>query len=183
MTVRVTLAAMRVQRSLRGAIAGAVAATIMALEQPLDKRLFESDYDEVELLGKLVTRGDEWQAVGFAMHVQNGAIFGAVYAEIKPFLPGPAVVRGLLAALVENTALWPGVALVDRFHPARKDLPRLSGNRRAFAQTTFRHAVFGIVLGLLENVLNDRSADEPPEVPVSQNGHGNIERAVAGASA
>jgi hypothetical protein len=160
-----------------------VAATIMALEQPLDKRLFDSDYDDVELMGKLVTRGDEWQAVGFALHIQNGAIFGAIYAELKPFLPGPAVVRGLLAALAENTALWPGVELIDRFHPARKDLPGLSGNKRVFAQTTFRHAIFGIVLGLLEDALNDRSADEPPEVPVSQNGHGNIEQAVAGASA
>ena len=26
--------------------------------QPLDKRLFDSRYDDVEILGKLVTRGD-----------------------------------------------------------------------------------------------------------------------------
>jgi hypothetical protein len=170
---------MRVQRSVRGAIAGAAAATLMAIEQPLDKRLFDCDYDDVELMGKLVTRGNEWQAVGFALHVQNGALFGALYAQLKPFLPGPAVLRGLLAGVVENAALWPAVELIDRYHPARKDLPELAGNRRAFAQATFRHAVFGIALGLLEDILNDRSADEPPEIPVSMNGHGNIEQAVA----
>ena len=28
----------------------------MTLEQPLDQRLFDSKYDDVEILGKLVTR-------------------------------------------------------------------------------------------------------------------------------
>jgi hypothetical protein len=173
---------MSVQRSLRGAVAGAVAATAMTLEQPLDKRLFDSEYDDVEILGKLVTRGDEWRPIGTALHVQNGAIFGVLYAQLKPFLPGPAPMRGLLTALVEHALTWPTVALIDRYHPARKELPTLAGNRAAFAQATIRHAVFGLVLGLLEGALNDRSADEPPEVPVSMNGHGNIEHAVAGAS-
>jgi hypothetical protein len=49
-------------------------------------------------------------------------------------------------------------ALVDRYHPARQELPKLAANRRAFGQATIRHAVFGIVLGLVEDVLNDRSA-------------------------
>jgi Family of unknown function (DUF6789) len=174
---------MRVQRSLRGGVAGAVATVAMTLEQTLDKRLFESEYDDVEILGKLVTRGDDWQRIGFALHVENGALFGAVYAQLKPFLPGPAVLRGLLFGLVEHIAVWPTVELIDRFHPARGELPKLAGNRQAFAQATIRHAVFGIVLGLLEDALNDRSADEPPDIPVSTNGHGNIERAVAPASA
>jgi hypothetical protein len=50
------------------------------------------------------------------------------------------------------------VALVDRYHPARKELPKLAGNRRALVQATIRHAVFGIVLGRLEGTLNDGSA-------------------------
>jgi hypothetical protein len=65
------------QTSLRGAFAGAVATVVMTLEQPLDKRLFDSRYDDVEILGKLVTSGDRWQPIGFALHVQNGAILGA----------------------------------------------------------------------------------------------------------
>ncbi len=51
------------------------------------------------------------------------------------------------------------VTLIDRYHPARKELPKLAGNRRAFGQTTIRHAVFGIVLGVLEDALNHRRAE------------------------
>jgi hypothetical protein len=142
------------QRTLRGAVAGAVATAAMTLEQPLDKRLFDSRYDDVEILGKLVTRGDGWQPIGFALHVQNGAIFGAAYTRLKPSLPGPAVLRGLLIGLVEHVAAWPATMLVDRYHPARKQLPKLSANRRAFGQATIRHAVFGVVLGFVEDALN-----------------------------
>jgi len=145
------------RETLRGGIAGAVATVVMTLEQPLDKRLFDSKYDDVEILGKLVTRGDNWQPIGFALHVQNGAIFGAAYARLKPSLPGPPVLRGLLVALVEHVAAWPLTALFDRYHPARKEMPKLAHSRRAFGQATIRHAVFGIVLGLLEDALNDGS--------------------------
>jgi len=144
------------QTSLRGAVAGAVATVVMTLEQPLDKRLFDSRYDDVEVLGKLVTRGDHWRPIGFALHVQNGAFFGAAYAHLKPSLPGPPVLRGLLVGLVEHVAAWPATAVFDRYHPARDQLPKLAGNHRAFAQATIRHAVFGIVLGLVEDALNDR---------------------------
>src|SRR4026209_2865853 len=70
----------------------------MTLEQPLDKRLFDSEYDDVEILGKLVTRGGHWRPIGFVLHVQNGAIFGAAYARLQPSLPGPAGLRGPRAA-------------------------------------------------------------------------------------
>ena len=95
------------QRSLRAAAAGAVATAVMTLEQPLDKRLFDSKYDDVEILGKLVTRGDNWQPIGFALHVQNGAIFGVAYARLKPSLPGPGVLGGLLVGLIEHVTTWP----------------------------------------------------------------------------
>ena len=78
------------QRSLRGGIARAVATVVMTLEQPFDKRLFHSRYDDVEILGELVTRGDHWQSVGFALHVHNGAFFGVAYPRLKPGLPGRA---------------------------------------------------------------------------------------------
>ena len=148
------------QTSLRGGVAGAIATVVMTLEQPLDKRLFDSKYDDVEILGKLVTRGDDWRPIGFALHVQNGAIFGAAYTRLKPSLPGPAVLRGLLMGLIQHVATWPTAGpLMDRYHPARKELPKLAANRRAFGQATIRHAVFGIVLGFLEDALNDRSAE------------------------
>ena len=144
--------------SVGGGIAGAVATVVMTLEQPLDKRLFDSEYDDVEILGKLVTRGDYWRPIGVVLHVQNGVLLGAAYARLKPSLPGPAVVRGLLAALIEHVAAWPLTVLFDRHHPAREELPKLAGNRRAFGQATVRHAVFGIVLALVEDALDERSA-------------------------
>lgn len=150
----------------------------MAAQVPLDKRVFACDYDDVELLGKLATRGSEWPFVGFALHVQTGAIIGAAYSQLRPFMPGPAIASGTLVALVENFGLWPLTGLVDRHHPARGELPKLAGNRRALLQATWRHVVFGVALGALEAIINDRSADEPPSVPVSSNGHGNIEAAM-----
>jgi hypothetical protein len=174
---------MELRRTLNGAVAGATAAAVWAAQQPLDKRLFGSRYDDVELLGKLVTRTNAWPAAGIALHLSNGAVFGAVYALGRPLFPGPPLAAGVVAGLAEHVMLWPLGALVDRHHPARVDLERLGGNRRAFAQAGWRHVVFGAVLGGLERRLNDVSEFEPLEgVPVSSNGHGNIERAAVGAT-
>ena len=64
--VTVRLQAMAIDRAqtVRGALAGAVAAGVWAAQQPLDKRVFGVDYDDTELLGKLVTRGPAWRPVG-----------------------------------------------------------------------------------------------------------------------
>ncbi len=168
---------MTLQRAFRGAAAGGAAAAVWVAQQPLDKRVFDCDQDDVALMGKLVTRGPEWQPIGLVLHLQNGALLGAAYAIAKPFIPGPAPLRGLMAGLAENFALWPLGRFVDRYHPARKELPRYAGNRRALAQATWRHALFGVLLGTIEQVLNDREADEPPPIPVASNGHGDIESA------
>lgn len=169
------------RRSLNGALAGAIAAAVWAAQQPLDRRVFGVPYDDAELVGKLVTRGPAWPVVGAALHAQNGALFGAVYAQAKPFLPGPAPVRGALAGLAEHFATWPLTALVDRHHPARDDLPPLFGSGRALAQATWRHLLFGAVLGVLEDRLNAERHEEPPVV-ASSNGYGRLDSAV-GASA
>lgn len=165
---------MTMRRSLNGALAGAAAAALWAAQQPLDRRALGCDYSDVELLGKAVTREREWVPVGVALHLANGAAFGAAYAQLRPFLPGPAVVRGLIPALVEHAATWPLVGLVDRHHPARRDLPTLAGSGRALAQATWRHMLFGAVLGLVEARLNADPGAEPPEVPVASNGHGDV---------
>jgi hypothetical protein len=167
-------------RTLRGAACGAAAAWVWALQQPLDKRVFSSDYDDIELLGKSVTRSEGWFPLGLAMHAVNGALFGAVYANLAPTMPTPAVLRGPVAAVGEHFALWPLGALSDRFHPARKDLPKLKGNRAAFAQAAWRHLLFGLVLGELERRVNVEPEPAPPEqqADYSSNGHGSFEHAV-----
>jgi hypothetical protein len=169
-------------RTLRGALAGGVAAAVWALQMHLDKHVFGSDYDDVELLGKAITRGSAWRAVGLALHIQNGALFGAAYANVAPAVPLPSWMRGPLAGLIENFSGWPLTAVSDRVHPARKELPPLSGNARALAQSTWRHLVFGVVLGELERRLNSEQQDDVPPYahPVSSNGHGNLEHAAVG---
>jgi hypothetical protein len=112
--------------------------------------------DDVELLGKLVTRRSWWAIPGLTLHLGNGTAFGAVYALVCPKLPGPAWVRGLVVAQAENFGLWPLASLTDRHHPAREELTHLTGNRRALAQATWRHALFGLVLGVVETRLQRR---------------------------
>jgi hypothetical protein len=52
-------------------------------------------------------------------------------------------------ALAEHVALFPLSWFVDRHHPARgsQGVPPLLTNPRAFAQATWRHLLFGAVLG------------------------------------
>ena len=121
----------------RAAAAGAGAATVWGLLEPLDQRVFGCDYSDVALLGKAVARR-RWRLAGFALHALNGAAFGLAWAPVA-------------LALVENAALWPLTALVERHHPARGEpgVPPILRSGRAFAQACWRHALFGWLLGRL----------------------------------
>jgi hypothetical protein len=175
---------MRVDRAktIRAALAGAAAAGVWAAQMPLEKRLLRSDFDDVELLGKALTRRRTWPLAGWALHLGNGALFGAVYAQVAPRTPLPSWARGPAAALTENFATWPLTALSDRLHPARRELTPAFSNPRAFVQSTWRHLLFGVLLGELERWLNaaepiaapDRS--EPAGLFAAANGHGRLDR-------
>jgi hypothetical protein len=164
-------------KTVRGALAGAVAAGTWAAQQPVDKLLFGVDYDDTELLGKAFTRGHAWPVVGMVVHLANGAALGALYTAVAPRLPVPSWSRGPLVALVEHLATWPLTVVVERVHPARDELPKLSGSVAAFAQATWRHLLFGVVLGELERRLNPPADPELPpyEHVMSSNGHGRLE--------
>ncbi|MDQ3380175.1 MAG: hypothetical protein M3546_07605 [Actinomycetota bacterium] len=134
----------------RAAGAGAVAAGVWAVQEPLDQRLFGCDYSDVAIVGKALTRGAGWRPVGLALHVTNGALFGLAYHQAPQIMPGVGPRRLALGmALAEHVALYPLCYLVDRYHPARGEpgISPLFTNPRAFAQATWRHAVFGLVLG------------------------------------
>ncbi|HZB75843.1 MAG TPA: hypothetical protein VE526_06440 [Solirubrobacteraceae bacterium] len=168
--------------TLRGALAGATAAAVWAAQQPLDQRVFGVRYDDTELLGRWATRSEgAWRPVGLALHLANGAVFGALYAAAAPSLPVPAALRGPLAGLAEHLATWPGTAAVPRVHPAGDRFPPLWGSGRAFAQATWRHVLFGAVLGELERRLNPPGNAEGPidDATVSTNGHGSAEHLVS----
>jgi hypothetical protein len=132
---------------LRGAAAGAAAAVVWKACDPLLKRMFGTPYADAELVGPFVTRGPLQPLVDVAAHTAAGAGFGHLFERFG----GRGVRRGVAAALLENTLLWPGMIVVDRVHPARRDgtWPPLFANPRVFAQATAGHALFGAVLGLL----------------------------------
>jgi hypothetical protein len=128
------------RRRSRSALAGAAAAVAWGLQEPLDKLVFGCDYSDIALLGKAVTRGRGWRAVGFGIHAVNGAVFGLVFHEVRQRVPlGPRKLA-VGMALGEHVALYPLFYFVDR--------PLLT-NPRAFAQQTWRHLFFGAVLGRL----------------------------------
>jgi hypothetical protein len=139
---------------LRGGLSGALAAAVWAAQQPLDKRVFRFPFDDVELLGKALTRRSGWRLLGTAIHLANGALFGGSYAVLRDRVPLHPRLRGPAVGLGEHLASWPATALTDALHPARAELPRLRGSRRAFAQATWRHLLFGLVLGETERALN-----------------------------
>jgi hypothetical protein len=132
---------------MKGAAAGALAAAAWAASEPVLQRVFRTPYSDVRLLGRFVTRGRAWPAAGLAVHVANGAVFGAVFERAG--LRG--VKAGVLAAQAENAALWPAMALVDRLHPDRRDgtWPPLARSPRVAVYELLAHALFGAVLGAL----------------------------------
>lgn len=135
----------------RAAAAGAAGAAVWGLQEPLDRRVSGCDYSDVAVLGKAITSGRAWWPVGFAAHLVNGAVFGLAYHEARRRWPGRPNALAVGMALGEHVALYPLCYFVDRFHPRRGEpgVPPLLENPKAFAQATWRHALFGVVLGRL----------------------------------
>ncbi|MBD0290679.1 MAG: hypothetical protein ICV74_05435, partial [Thermoleophilia bacterium] len=124
----------------RGARAGIAAAAAWAAAEPVLGRLLGTPYSDLRLLGAPLARR-RWRAAGLALHLANGAVFGAAFER----LGGRGAVAGGLAAQVENLVLWPAMAVVDRVHPDRRSgaWPPLLGNARVFAYEVAAHAIFG----------------------------------------
>ena len=131
---------------VRAALAGAAAAAVWAAAEPLGRPLHGTSYSDVRLLGRAVS-GRHWRAAGLATHLLNGAAAGVLFRRLG--LRGPKAALALFQA--ESLALWPLMAVVDRFHPDRRsgEWPPLLRNGRVFAYEAGMHAIFGAVLGTL----------------------------------
>lgn len=118
---------------MRAALAGAAAATAWGAQEHLDRRVFGCEYSDVELLG----RGS--RPLGYVVHALNGAAFGLAFHELRSRIDVPQLPLAMGAALIEHVTLWPLIGVV-----ADRDLVT---SPRAFAQSTWRHALFGALLG------------------------------------
>jgi hypothetical protein len=131
---------------VRAALAGLMAAAAWAAAEPGLRRLFGTPYTDVRLLGAPLSRR-HWRLAGTAVHLANGAAAGVAFLRLG--------VRGwksgIAAAQLEGAALWPAMAIVDRFHPDRRTgaWPPLLRNPSVFGQEVVAHAIFGAVLDLL----------------------------------
>ena len=130
----------------RAAIAGISAAAVWAAAEPALGRLFGTPYTDVRLLGAPLSRR-HWRPVGTTLHLLNGAAAGVAFRRLG--LRGWKA--GVIAAQVEGAVIWPGMAVVDRYHPDRRSgaWPPLLRNPPVFAQEVAAHAIFGVVLGVL----------------------------------
>jgi hypothetical protein len=125
-----------------------VAAGVWGLQEPFDQWVADCDYSDVAVLGKALTNGDAWWPAGFAAHVLNGALFGLAFHEARLRWPKHPQALAVGMALGEHVALYPLCYFVDRFHPrsGAVGIPPLLRNRKAFAQATWRHTLFGLIL-------------------------------------
>ena len=115
-------------------------------------RVFGVDYSDPGLLAKAIGCS---RAAGLPIHLANGAAFGALYAAVVASrMPGRGALTGAAAGLTEHLATWP----LTRFIPG----VNLYGNRQAFRQAVWRHLLFGVILGALEERLNEGYADGAP---------------------
>ena len=131
----------------RAAVAGAGAAALWAGIEPGLQRLIGTPYSDLRLLGRAITRRRIWPLVGLPIHLVNGAAFAVGLEALR--LRGWK--KGLAVAEAETIALWPAMAVVDRFHPDSRAgrWPRLVTSPRALALTVAGHAIFGVTVGAM----------------------------------
>jgi hypothetical protein len=113
---------------MRAALAGAIAATVWGLQEPLDRRVFRCDYSDVRLVG------------GLPAHALNGALFGLAFDAVRKRTRVDKRRLAIALAVMEHTALWPVLGLLA---------PGVAKSPRAFAQGVYRHVLFGYVLARL----------------------------------
>jgi hypothetical protein len=132
--------------SVSGLAAGA--AFVAVLEA--DLRLTDRNVDDLMILGRpFFADPNKARAIGGAIHALNSLALAGLYAMLERRIPGPAWLKGVVFANVENAILYP-VTRFEDIHPAiRTGQVDRYYNWPAFWQSVPRHIAFGAVLGML----------------------------------
>ncbi|MDF2758508.1 MAG: hypothetical protein K0S99_1140 [Thermomicrobiales bacterium] len=142
--------------SVSGLAAGA--AFVAVLEA--DLRLTGRNVDDLMILGRpFFADPNKARAIGGAIHALNSLALAGLYAMLERRIPGPAWLKGVVFANVENAILYP-VTRFEDIHPAiRTGQVDRYYNWPAFWQSVPRHIAFGAVLGMLYDRMRPVEAD------------------------
>ena len=132
------------------AISGLAAGAAFVAVLETDLRLTGRHVDDLMVLGRpFAEEPAKARALGGAIHAVNSLALATLYALLERRIPGPAWLKGVIFANVENMILYP-LTLFEDIHPAiRTGQVDRYFTWPAFWQSVPRHVAFGAVLGLL----------------------------------
>ena len=132
------------------AISGLAAGAAFIVVLETDLRLTGRNVDDLMVLGRPFTEEPaKARALGSAIHALNSLALASLFAMLERRIPGPAWLKGVIFANVENVILYP-VTRFEDMHPAiRTGLVDRYFTWPAFWQSVPRHIAFGAVLGAL----------------------------------
>jgi len=132
------------------AVSGLAAGAAFVAVLEVDLRLTGRNVDDLMILGRpFFAEPTKARAIGGAIHALNSLALAGLYAMLERRIPGPAWLKGVVFANVENAILYP-VTRFEDIHPAicTGQVDRYY-NWPAFWQSVPRHIAFGVVLGML----------------------------------
>jgi hypothetical protein len=132
------------------AISGLAAGAAFVAVLETDLRLTGRHVDDLMVLGRpFAEEPAKARALGGVIHAVNSLALASLYALLERRMPGPAWLKGVIFANVENMILYP-ITLFEDIHPAiRTGQVDRYFTWPAFWQSVPRHIAFGAVLGLL----------------------------------
>ena len=148
---------------LTGVMAGIPAGIVYLVVEGIDNRISDRRLHDLQLLARPFVRSRRRANIlGAVIHMGNSVALGGLYGAVaEARLPGPSAVKGMIFVTIENTALYPVLAL-ERYHPAWKtgDLGSY-WSVRSWLWTMPRHVAYGAVLSVMFDRLRYRRNERP----------------------
>jgi hypothetical protein len=143
------------------AISGLAAGAAFVAVLETDLRLTGRNVDDLMILGRpFIEEPAKARALGGAIHAFNSVALASLYSMLEQHIPGPAWLKGVIFANVENVILYP-ITLFEDIHPAiRSGQVDRYFTWPAFWQSIPRHIAYGAVLGVLYDRLRPVRAKE-----------------------